>query len=645
MQFHAVPRASALALALSSLFTLPAHAQSSLVLPPTVVTATRFAEPLEPLPLGVSVVTAEEIRRSGATTVNQALMRILGLPGRQDFYGGGEYALDLRGFGGSADLNQVVVVDGVRISESDTGGTRRAGIPIESVERIEVLRGSGAVLYGEGATGGVIVITTRAGAAGRPSGGSVYGAVGSQGLREARANANLAAGAFSLDAALDKRDADNHRDNFRSRLEAGSLNAQWQGDGLRLGLRHAQDSLRTGLPGALDAAEYAADPSQSTTPTDNAKITNQRSSVWGDAKLGGWTVAGEAGTREKRLRSMNSGFGAYDYDVRAEDASLRGRRTDRIAGLDSTLTLGMDHARWTRDVLGAFGSTAHQDNDALYLKEDLTLSSGTRLSAGWRSERIRKSESGSGTTLDGHPHAWELGASHPLAAGLTAYARFGRSFRLASADEFSYTASAAPLRPQFSRDVEAGLRYGRGDTRIDARAYRSEVTDEIGFDPAAAGPFGFPGANINFDPTRRQGLELDASHAYSAALALRANVNIRRASFREGPYSGKDVPLVPRATVALRAEWTPAPSHHVGGGVQWVASQHPDFANACRIPGYALADARYAYDWKQAEFSVGVNNLFDRRYYTQAFGCLGGTTTSIYPEAGRTLQAAVRLKF
>ena len=51
-------------------------------------------------------------------------MRMLGIVGRQDFFGGGEYNLDLRGFGATADNNQVVVVDGLRVNEADLGGTR-----------------------------------------------------------------------------------------------------------------------------------------------------------------------------------------------------------------------------------------------------------------------------------------------------------------------------------------------------------------------------------------------------------------------------------------------------------------------------------------------------------------------------------------
>src|SRR6185369_2745656 len=276
------PRATALTLALAAVFPC-AFAQTA-ALKETVVTATRFAEPLQSLPFGVSVITADDIQASGAATVNEALMRVLGIVGRQDLFGGREYALDLRGFGGTADNNQVVIVDGLRVSEADLGGSRLAGIPIESVERIEVLRGSGAVMYGEGATGGVIVITTKAGTGkDRRNSASVYAGAGSFSLRDLRANATVAGGGFSLDVAGQKRDSDNHRDNFRSETDAASVTGQWSSDWLRLGARLAHDSLDTGLPGALTLAQFEANPRQTTTPNDKAHINNDRGSVFGEA--------------------------------------------------------------------------------------------------------------------------------------------------------------------------------------------------------------------------------------------------------------------------------------------------------------------------------------------------------------------------
>jgi iron complex outermembrane recepter protein len=121
---------------------------------------------------------------------------------------------------------------------------------------------------------------------------------------------------------------------------------------------------------------------------------------------------------------------------------------------------------------------------------------------------------------------------------------------------------------------------------------------------------------------------------------------VRRATFRSGPYEGKDVPLVPRETLAVRADWVPAAGHRINAGVNWVSSQHPDFDNACRMPSYVTADARYAWQFlRNAELALGVTNLFDQKFYTQAFGCAGGQTTSIYPEPGRQFTASVRVQF
>ena len=625
-----------------------AHAQSNLPLesrlPPVTVTATRFADNAADLPFGVSVLTADEIKASGMATVNEAIMKLLGVPGRQDFYGGGDYGLDLRGFGGTAGNNQVVVVDGIRIDEADLGGTRLAGIAIDAVERIEVIRGSGAVLYGEGATGGVIVITTKAGrGTARRSQADGYAAAGSYGVRELRGTGTLVAGGFSLDAAANRRDADNHRDNFRSKADGAAIAGQWSNEGLRAGVRHATDHLDTGLPGALSTAQYESDPRQTNSPLDSASIRNQRSSVFGEATLGDWQLALDAGWRTKSLTSLNSGF-AYDYDIDANTQALRARHSAQFGTIANRLVAGIDHARWERTVLGAFGSVATQRSQAIYVKDEATLAGGTRLSAGWRTEGVKKDNSGSAATIDQRQRAWELGLVQPLGAGVSVFARIGRSFRLANVDEFGFTSPNVLLEPQTSRDAEFGGRWLHVGGRIELRVYRSALTHEIGYDPNAPGPFG-PGANVNFDPTRRQGIELEATQTLAANATLRVNAATRRARFTAGPYEGRDVPLTPRHTLALRADWSPLPGHRIDGGVSVVSSQRPDFDNACRMPRYTTADLRYAYQWGSAELALGVSNLTDAKYYTQAFACVNGAVSSIYPEPGRAITGSVRLHF
>lgn len=646
---HARACLLAAAAASLSLATNGAAAQTP-TLPETRVTATRFLEPAQSLPLGVSVITADEIRASGAASVNDAIMRLLGVPGRQDLYGGGEYTLDLRGFGATADNNQVVILDGVRLSEADQGGTRLAGIPIESVEQIEVLRGGGAVLYGEGATGGVIVITTKAGMGRQlPNAASLYGAGGSRGLFELRASGSVnTASGFSLDAHAQKRSSEGFRANSASDTQSGTATGQWSNGWLRLGARVAQERLEARLPGALSAAQYAADPTQSTRPNDWAHLRGDRATAFAQADLGPWNLALDATQRTKRVRSMNGGF-PYDYDIDAEVYALRARHQGSLGSVKNTFVVGSDVADWEREVLGAFGARATQHSTAFYAKDDVVFGAGTRVSLGARTERIRKDNTSSASGFSDRENAWELGVSQPLAADWTAYARIGRSFRLANVDEFNFTTPGLDLRPQVSRDVELGTRWAYAEGSLEARLYRSNLRDEIGYDPDAAGPlslFGFNGANVNFDPTRRQGVELDWHHAVTKTVGLRFNGAWRQATFRSGPHAGKDVPLAPRRTAALRADWTPVAGQRLSGGVNWVSSQHPDFANACRMPSYLVADARYAWQFQpNAELALGVTNLFDRKFYTQAFGCVAGQTTSIYPEPGRQFTASLRVQF
>ena len=615
----------------------------STLLPPVLVTATRFTEDANTLPFGVSVVTADDIRNAGVSTVNEALMKLLGVPGRLDFYGGGDYGLDLRGFGGTSDSNQVIIVDGVRISEADLGGTRLAGIPIDSVDRIEVIRGSSAVLYGEGATGGAIVITTKAAIGkARKSTAQAYMAIGSQSLTEVRAGAALVSGGFSLDVAGNKRASDGHRDNFRSSAEGLSLTGQWRNEWLRVGARHAQDELHTGLPGSLTTDQYNANPRQTTHPTDHGDVDNRRQGLFSEATLGNWQLGLDVGTRDKTAISISPTY-TYAYDIEARNRSARARHSADISGFNNTLVIGADRNDWTRVVRGSFGSTAEQESKAFYIKDDLKLPAGTRVSVGLRSERATKTNTDAPTApVDERYKAWELGAVQPLGDSASFYARFGRSFRFANVDEIGFTSLGASLKPQTSRDLDLGARWAYNSGRAEVRLYRNVLRDEIGYNPDAPNFFG-PGANVNLDPTLRQGLELELLHRLTAAWQLRLNAAARQAKFTDGPYDGNSIALTAKRSVSLGADWQLGGGHKLNGLVNMVSSQYPTFANSCTMPGYTTADARYAYQEGAIEFALGVANLADRKYFTQAFNCNGAAVTSIYPEAGRSVKVSIRV--
>lgn len=643
-------RPSALVLALAAAFSSPSFSQTQTAQPlkETVVTATRFAEPANALTFGVSVVTAAEIQKSGATTVNEAISKLLGVPARMDFFGGGNSTLDLRGFGSTASSNQVVVLDGLKLNEADLSDPNLAGIPIDSVEKIEILRGNGAVLYGEGATGGVIVITTKAGrGVNRVNSAQIYGAVGSYGLRDARASATLATGGFSLDAAANHRETNNYRASSRAVTDGASLAGQWSNEWLRLGARYGRDTLASALPGSLTAAQYIQNPRQANNPLDSGSVANNRQSVFAEATLGDWQLGADLGNRTKKYVSNQSGY-AYQYDVNASTLGLKARQEIKGQMLSNVLVIGTDNNDWKRVVGGAYGSESNARSRAYYVKDDVTLlATGTRLSVGLRTEQLTKNVTPPTVVLQDRQRAFDVGVSQPLNKDLTVYGRIGRSFRLANADEFSFTSPLVPIKPQTSKDLEFGTRVNYAQGKAELRVYRSDLINEIGYDPSFPNSNSYSGfgANINFDPTRRQGLELEATRALTKTIDLRVNTALRKATFTSGPYAGKNVPYTPGRTVALLTDWQIAEAHRLSAGVNWVAMQYPDFSNACSMPSYLTADARYAYRLKNAEFSLGVTNLTGKKYYSQAYSCSAGVTGSIYPEAGRAFTAALRMSF
>ncbi len=648
LRFAALPLA--LSAAFSSTIAFAQSADNPAELQQVVVTASRFPESAASLPFGVSVITAAEIEASGATTVNEAIMKLLGVPGRLDLSGGNNYTLDLRGFGDTASSNQVVIVDGMRLNEPQGTTPDLSQIAIDSVYQIEILRGSGAVLYGESATAGAIVVTTKAGR-GLPqvNAASMYGATGSNGLRDLRANAILAVDGFAVDVAASDVQSSGHRDNLTSNAHKLAATAQWSNDVLRLGVRAANSDLRSGLPGSLSAQQYQDNARQTLKPDDFATVKNSSSGLFGVLTLRDWQI--EADTNQLQ-RASTSAYIADDYtldsDVSMSNASVRARNRYNAGAWVNTLVFGSDLADWKKTTYGYYGDVSKSHALAYYLKNDMSVpSTGTRISAGLRTERVQRSSEVASASLDDTQPAWELGLSQAVAAGATVYARVGQSFRQPTADDLSAPLQGSVLVAQTSHDVEIGARWKQAGTAVDGRYYRSSLTGEIGYDPVVVNPLSWNGigANVNFDRTRRQGLELEGKQSISPSLDIRVAGALREAMFVEGSYAGKSVPLAPTKTLALGGDWRPAAGHAVSGTVKWVDTQYPTFANDCSMPSYATADVRYGYQIRNAELALTVANLTDAKYYSVAQTCTNGAPAAIYPEAGRTVTASVRLTF
>ena len=150
---------------LAGIFVSVCFAQNDAV----IVTATRFADSKRNLPVGVTVITADDLKQSATSNLPEILAQY-GLLHIRDNSGSPNQQVDLRGFGITGDQNTLILVDGLRISENELVSAQLSAVPLDSIERIEIVRGSGAVLYGANATAGTINIITR-----RPKAGETRG--------------------------------------------------------------------------------------------------------------------------------------------------------------------------------------------------------------------------------------------------------------------------------------------------------------------------------------------------------------------------------------------------------------------------------------------------------------------------------------
>lgn len=654
----------------SAYASVPFPGEDIPILDTIVVTASRFESQGMGQAISAQVITAEEIRDSSAGTVAEVLDKLGGVHTRINFTGVPDSPLDLRGFGMTGDQNTLVLINGQRVSGME-GNTpaHLSAIPVDAIERIEILRGAGAVLYGGGATGGTINVITRSRTA-EGVAGNVSATAGSHGLLDLRGGVGVGKGPWGLNLNLQHYENDNYRDNNRATQDAGSGELRFAVGGDFLALRFSGDRQKARLPGARTEAQLASDPRGASTPNDYLDSDSGAVSLAGEKRLGDVTLALDVAYRGKQADMFADwGAGATSLartDVEVTTFSPRLLWHTPLGSTDNRFTLGLDWSDWSyaNDTLGTgwVSSTAErgeQTHRAVYVRDELSFAGGTRVSVGLRRETVEQSQEERLTPIplravENHLSAHEIALQQDLGAGLSAYGRVGRSFRVANIDEnrcYSWALPCSPLlNPQRSRDREVGLEWqGRG-AWFRAGLFDMAVSDEIHY--MNVGPFLF-GSNVNLPPTRHRGLELEGRWTLGDKIDGAARYTRTQARFRQGVFggvdvTGNDVPLVPRDRLALNLGWQASPMSRLGLNLTYVGRQRydNDQANLFRpMPAYTVADIKFSHQTGAWRLEAGVNNLFDKAYYS--YGIVNGTYTSFnaYPEDRRNAYVSAEYRF
>jgi vitamin B12 transporter len=582
-------RLACLPLALASTFggtvllqlPLAAHAQPELVasLGETVVTANRTPQRLSDLVGDVSVVDRETIERSGATGVADVLARLPGIEISRSGSVANTTSLFIRG---AETRFTAVYIDGVRVDSQSTGGAAWESIPLAQIDRIEVLRGPAAAVYGSDAVGGVIQLFTRRGEEGvAPYAGIGFG---SHGLRRAEAGVSGKSGAFDYSLGvsheeskgfnvlpMDKRTPS--RDGFTSpdrdgyRTSAGNLRLGYElapGQRLEATLLYSDSDAGYDAPVSFRTRppiRFRDDVSSSTLQTAGLSWSARWNDVYStrvqvtDSQSVYKTQPSFYGT-DTRLRGYlfqnEFRFGAHLVTATLE------RREDVLENAPTTSSGLFARDRSQDAVSLGYGFVQGPHSLQLHLRHD------------------NDSEFGGKTTGSA---AYGYAITPKLRATVSA----GTAFRAPTLyQRFSEYGNAA-LKPESARNVELGLQYTDGDTHAGIVVYQNRVSNLIVFDGAATGCSSDFGCYASTARARYRGVTLSGGHRIGD-VTLRAS-----ADFQDPRDLDTDNLLARRARrhATVGADWRLG-GWTLGAEVQASSKRFDDAANTRELRGYAV---------------------------------------------------------
>lgn len=607
---------------------VPAHAQE------TPEPRTRLASPVrmpgmlveeERVPANITVITSEEIARSGAITIQDLLARLEGV-NVLDARGFGlesDATVNLRGIVNSSRSNVLVLVDGVRQNRLTGDEVHWASLPLNSIERIEVLRGGGGVIYGEGALAGVINITTKQGGE-KLLQTEVGIEAGSYGWQKYHVASRGRSNPLTYGVGFTRNLFQGYREFSMTRNSTANAHGGLElGDAARLMLNvlHSEDT--TAFPGSLTLAQSEARREQAVSSRAGYfdDETNQAST---DLVLEPWE--GTSGVvslfwRDRTSELVRSGF--YTH-APSRGASLR--TTTRMDHGDvSNLVVSGIELTDDKATVGTRGSTQDESNRkgyGLYLEDTLTLRERLSLVGGFRFDQFRFDEALSFPAFTGslrfQGYSPKLGVTYAVVPKtLDVFTVYSRPFKAPNVDDFSAVStdftSNIGLQPQQADTYEMGASWKQAALTAKAAGFYTRIHDEIIFNAVDS-------QTQNFD-TERFGAEFSARvELPERGLRGYATYTFVDAEFRKGQFKERTIPGTPDHTFNAGVGYSPVESCWINLDWQLVHDffRINDFNNILPGDNYGVLNLTFQYERPfpraNTRWFLTIRNLTNEEY-------------------------------
>ncbi|MCX5693928.1 MAG: TonB-dependent receptor [Candidatus Omnitrophica bacterium] len=646
-----------------------------------VVTPYGYGETLEKTASSVTVVTAEDIENSNAEEMVDVLRPVAGVVVR-DYYGNGTTAsVDMGGFGEQAALNVLVLVDGRRINDADLSGVDWKQIPLDRVERIEVIRGgSGAVLYGDNASSGVINIITKKGE-GKPK-INLQAEYGSYDMNKQKLS--LEGGInnkFSYLFNIGRQSTHGYRKNtfVKDKDFASKLGYEFS-DLISVHFDSGFHASTYGMPSGLFQhhinehgrrwARYGED------HANNKDYYFVIGSKLGSDDSGSLNI-----DFSYRQKATDSYFLTSHNDTRKNEIETYGvtpkyALNNNIFGHDNKFIAGLDLCRVFYNsrnypyIGGDLKSYTNINKDSVsgYLHDEFSIFSKLVLVGGYRYELARYAFgyhdfTGANPDRDAKlrpdMQAFDAGVAYTYMDDSSLFFNAAKSFRFPEVDEFTgnydinfHQFLNTNLKAQSAMNYQVGVRHKfNNKIKGSCSLFRMDVNDYIYYNPTG-GEWGF-GENENYDKTVHEGIETSLEVSPKDWVTFFGNYSFTKAYFEGGVYNKNYIPMVPRHKAMLGLKFILPKNLVFNISGNFVGKRYfiNDQANAVsELNGYMVADTNLSWRYKDLAVVFGINNLFDKQY--SEYGVYGTDSSNgfvydkcYFPSPGRNFSLKVNYSF
>ena len=663
---HCLQSACYLAL-LSSLSVNWAYAQTEQPTDNILVQSGRLTQRQFDAPTAIYTIDAETIRNSGPqVNLSDVLARAPGVVALNRNNYAQDVQISVRGFGARSAFGLRgfrLITDGIPATTPDGQG-QASTVSLTSAEKIEVLTGPLAQLYGNSA-GGVIQVFTREADLTPTAQAQIF--KGSYGLERTDWQFSQRAGKVGFVADYSTFDIQGYRNNSQARRE--QLNSVVTADlSADTRLKLIANVFRMPFakdPLGLTAAQFLTNPKQAgnfALVNDSRKTVNQEQAgavlehkLDKDSRIQARIYGGNRENLQYQAASATAGswvglerdFHGLGLQIQGKQNLQGGKAVDWVAGFDQdyagenrqggSAAAGQKTGNVNRKELNESSNRDYFAQANWRVMPDWTFVTGVRQShvqLKSKDDYLTDGVNGSGSVSYKAANP-VMGATWHVSDYLNIYLNQGKGFETPTLSESVYTKSGnaviglfnANLIPARSQHLELGSKWTPSpSTRVDAAAFRIKTDNEIVTSLSVGGRTAF----TNASETWREGLELSARHTFNSNWRTQLTATVMNAEYANGTsLAGKSLPGIPQKQLFTSISWAENGFQNSSkktlqgktASLDWIARSSlwaNDVNDASgAAAGYGLLNARIkqGFEWRQTNFEayLGVDNLTDKK--------------------------------